>query len=271
MRARISARRAVAATLLFALLAVSAVVLCAGGGGTDKRKTRSDGSLTINVEHVEDGYIQARGTATSKRLKLRIKKGDEVLTYDLNGEGEYETFPLQYGSGTYTCTLYRNTSGSRYSQEGRVTVKAALKDENAPFLCSNQYVDYAGKPDVETTAQEICTSLTTEREKYDAICRFVCTQFGFDYIGALTDKPGQLPDIEKCLSQRMGVCQDLSAVTVSLLRVEGIPAKLVIGYADENYHAWVTAEVDGEELLFDPTAELQGISRPASYTVERFY
>ena len=254
MQGRISARRAVATVLAFALLAISVVVLCASGGGSDKRKTRSDGSLTINVEHVSEGYIQARGTATSKRLKLRVKKGEEVLTYDLNGDGEYETFP-----------------GSRYSQEGRITVKATLEDENAPFLCPNQYVNYASDTDLETAAQTLCASLTTAKEKYDTICKYVTTQFGFDYIAAVTNKPGQLPDVEKCFSRRMGVCQDLSAVTVSMLRVAGVPAKLVIGYADENYHAWVTAEVDGEEVLFDPTAELQGISRPRNYTVERFY
>ena len=271
MQGRISARRAVATVLVFALLAISVVVLCASGGSSDRRKTRSDGSLTINVEHVSEGYIQARGTATSKRLKLRVKKGEEVLTYDLNGDGEYETFPLQYGSGSYTCTLYQNTSGSRYSQEGRITVKATLEDENAPFLCPNQYVNYASDTELEAEVQTLCASLTTAREKYDAICKYVTTQFGFDYIAAVTNKPGQLPDVEKCFSRRMGVCQDLSAVTVSMLRVAGVPAKLVIGYADENYHAWVTAEVDGEEVLFDPTAELQGISRPKSYTVERFY
>ena len=122
-----------------------------------------------------------------------------------------------------------------------------------------------------TAAQTLCASLTTSKEKYDTICKYVTTQFGFDYIAAVTNKPGQLPNVEKCFSRRMGVCQDLSAVTVSMLRVAGVPAKLVIGYADENYHAWVTAEVDGEEVLFDPTAELQGISRPRNYTVERFY
>ena len=57
--------------LTFALLAISVVVLCASGGGSDKRKTRSDGSLTINVEHVSEGYIQARGMATSKRLAVK--------------------------------------------------------------------------------------------------------------------------------------------------------------------------------------------------------
>ena len=270
MQGRISARRAAAAALAFALLAISVVALCAGGGSGEK-KTKSDGSLTINTEHVSEGYIEACGEKTSKRLKLRVSKDEELLTYDLNGEGEYETFSLQFGSGSYTFTLYQNTSGSRYSQEGRITVKATLEDENAPFLCPNQYVNYSSGSELETTALSLCESLSTQKEKYDAICNYVTTQFGFDYIAAVTNQPGLLPDVEKCFSRRMGVCQDLSAVTVSMLRVVGVPAKLVIGYADENYHAWVTAWFDGEEVLFDPTVELQGMGRPKSYTVERYY
>lgn len=95
MQGRISARRAVATVLAFALLAISVVVLCASGGGSDKRKTRSDGSLTINVEHLSEGYIQARGTATSKRLKLRVKKGEEVL-FDPTAELQGISRPRNY-------------------------------------------------------------------------------------------------------------------------------------------------------------------------------
>ena len=90
MQRRISAGRAVAAILAFALLAISVAALCAGGGGSGK-KTKSDGSLKINIEHASEGYIQACGEETGKRLKLRVTKDDEMLTYDLNGEGEYET------------------------------------------------------------------------------------------------------------------------------------------------------------------------------------
>ena len=270
MQDRISAGRKVAAMLVFALLAISVAALCAGGSGSGK-KTKSDGSLTINIEHASEGYIEACGEETSKRLRLRVTKDDEMLTYDLNGEGEYETFPLQFGSGKYTFTLYRNTSGSRYSQEGRVTVKAELESEDAPFLCPNQYVNYETGSELETAALTLCKTLNTQQEKYEAVCNYVTTQFAYDYITAVTNKPGQLPDVEKCFSRRMGVCQDLSAVTVSMLRVVGVPAKLVIGYADENYHAWVTAWFDGEEVLFDPTVELQGMGRPKSYTVERYY
>ena len=82
---------------------------------------------------------------------------------------------------------------------------------------------------------------------------------------------GALPDIENCYSTRAGICQDLSAVMVCLLRSGGIPAKLVIGYADDNYHAWVLAYPEGREVFFDPTAALDAISVPTDYAVERWY
>ena len=69
----------------------------------------------------------------------------------------------------------------------------------------------------------------------------------------------------------MGVCQDLSAIMVCMLRTQGIPARLMIGYADKQYHAWVVADVGGEEKFFDPTAALSAISKVKAYTLERYY
>ena len=56
-----------------------------------------------------------------------------------------------------------------------------------------------------------------------------------------------------------------------VLRTQGVPARLMIGMADKNYHAWVVVTIDGQERLYDPTAAVNGISNVKSYTVERFY
>ena len=77
--------------------------------------------------------------------------------------------------------------------------------------------------------------------------------------------------IEETWKKRMGVCQDLSAVMCCMLRTQGFPARLMIGMADNNYHAWVTVNLDGEEQMFDPTVAVSGISSVKKYTVERFY
>ena len=79
-----------------------------------------------------------------------------------------------------------------------------------------------------------------------------------------------LPDIENCFDAKAGVCQDLSAIMVCMLRVQGIPAKLMIGYADSYYHAWIVAVVNGKETFFDPTHAI-GCINAKKYAVERFY
>lgn len=255
-----------AAVFLFALIA-SALVWPEDSG----QKKLTGGKLTVDAGNSSLGYIRVMGKKTKKRLKLRISFGGETLTYDLNGDGEFEVFPLQYGSGNYTVTLYEQASGKKYSQAGKVTVKAKLEDEGAAFLCPNQYVDYGPDSPVVAQALELCGGMTDERQIFDTVCGWVTHNFAYDYVKAVTVTGGALPDIEDCWKKKMGICQDLAALTVCMLRVNGVHAELVIGYADNAYHAWVVAIVDGEEVFYDPTAALKAIRNVKNYTVERIY
>ena len=207
---------------------------------------------------------------TKHRLKLRVSKGDETLTYDLNGEGRTEVFPLQLGSGEYEISLYENISGKKYARQGSAYISAALVREDICFLYPSQYVNYTDASAIVAKAEELCGG-RTEEEAYGQVQSFMKSDFGYDYVRALTVSAGDLPDIDGAYEKRMGICQDLSAVMVGMLRCRGIPAKLVIGYADDNYHAWTLAEVDGKEMFFDPTAALNAITEPKEYTTERFY
>ena len=81
-----------------------------------------------------------------------------------------------------------------------------------------------------------------------------------------------MPSIDECWKKRMGVCQDLSAVTCAMLRSQGVPAKLMIGDLKKLYHAWVVLVIDGEEKRFDPTAEIENKKyKKTDYTLERYY
>ena len=81
-----------------------------------------------------------------------------------------------------------------------------------------------------------------------------------------------LPDIDECWTKKMGICQDLSALTCAMLRSQGVPARLMIGTLGSGTpHAWVLAVVDGEDKFFDPTAELNASSKTDTYTTERWY
>ena len=131
----------------------------------------------------------------------------------------------------------------------------------------NQYVDYVKTTNAVLKSDE----LATQGDVYKTVCDFIASEFSYDFLRAKTISPGELPEIEQCFDNRAGICQDLSAVMVCMLRVQGIPAKLMIGYADKYYHAWTVALVDGQEVFFDPTAAVGALTGISRYTIERFY
>ena len=233
-------------------------------------KGKSSGKLVVDSTHTDEGYIWASLSKKSKkRFKLRIVKGGTTLTYDLNGNAEYELFPLQLGSGKYVATLYENVSGKKYTQAGKVTLDVKLSREDVPFLYPNQYVNYSILSAAVAKADELCAG-KGEQEAYQAVCDFMKSTFVYDFIKAVTVKAGTLPDIDGCYDKRMGICQDLSAIMCCMLRTQGIPARLIIGYADRNYHAWTMTALGGKDQFFDPTAAINAISAK-DYSEERFY
>ena len=233
-------------------------------------RVSSDGSLTMDYSHASQGYVLARASS-SKRLKLRVSKGDTTLTYDLNGEGEYEVFPLQLGDGKYSWTLYENVTGNSYAQVGGMSFSVELEDANAPFLCPNQYVNFTPESQVVAVAAELCQGLETGAEKLAAVRAYIQENYLYDYIKAVTTTPGQMPDIEGCMESRMGICQDLAAMAAAMLRSQGVPVEFVVGYAGNVYHAWTVVLLEEGNVLYDPTVDVNGIAAGAVYTTERFY
>lgn len=63
---------------------------------------------------------------------------------------------------------------------------------------------------------------------------------------------------EKAFARKQGVCQDYAHVMLSLLRMEGIPARYVTGMllGEGASHAWVEAQCGGYWYGFDPTNDL---------------
>jgi transglutaminase-like putative cysteine protease len=199
-----------------------------------------------------------------------VTKGDETLTYDLNGEARFEIFPFQLGSGFYDISLYENVSGKKYAQAGNVALNVNLSREDVAFLYPNQYVNYNQLSAAVADAEKLCAG-KSEKEIFDILCDYMRTSFVYDYIRAATVQAGALPDIDGSYKKKMGICQDLSAIFCCMMRTQGLPARLIIGYADKQYHAWTVTEIGGREYFFDPTAALNAISKVKDYSMERYY
>ena len=229
------------------------------------------GKLKADLSNASEGYFLASLTSPNPhKMKLRVTKGDETLTYDLNGEAKFEIFPFQLGSGFYDISLYENVSGKKYAQAGTVALNVNLTREDIAFLYPNQYVNYTQLSAAVADAEKLCEG-KSDREKFDILCDYMKNSFVYDYIRAATVKAGALPDIDGSYKKKMGICQDLSAIFCCMLRTQGLPARLIIGYADKQYHAWTVTEIGGKDYFFDPTAALNAISKVKDYSMERYY
>ena len=274
MIARMGKKRIIicAALILVACVALTVIAIGLNLPEASGKTVKKDGKLTIDCSHMDQGYIMVKGKQSSKRLKVQISTAGAKLNYDLNGEGNYEVFPLQFGSGKYQIALFENASGKKYAKEGTVKLNVKMPDELSCFLYPNQYVSYDENTACVQYANEMCKDMSDQKDIYKAVCNYVTSNFVYDFIKSVTVKPGQLPQIDECWTSKMGICQDLSAMTCAMLRSQGIPARLMIGTVGANtYHAWVVAVVNGEEKFFDPTAELNASSKTATYTTERYY
>ena len=258
-------------SLLIFLLAAGSAAADAKWPEKPGKSVKKDGKLQVDVANISEGYFQASLQKKGKhKMKLRVSKGDTTLSYDLNTGGDYEIFPLQLGNGKYTISLYENVSGKKYSSAGKITINVKLSSEDICYYYPNQYVNYTKKSDPVKVAKDLCEG-KSQKEAYKLICNYMSKNFVYDFLKAVNIKAGMLPDIDGSYEKRMGVCQDLSAICICMMRTQGIPARLMIGYADKQYHAWVEADFGGKSYFFDPTVAVSGIGKVKEYSVERYY
>jgi len=201
-----------------------------------------NGQAIVDFSHSQDGYIMAKFLEeTSMKIKLLITGPDGVqYKYTLSDNHEFEAFPLSSGNGTYEVGVFKQVDGSRYSQELATIIEVTLVDEFAPFLRPNQYVNFTQDSAAVRKAAELVAGKTEFMDKVAAIYHFVITNIEYDVHLAETVESDYLPDVDRILASGMGICFDYAALMAAMLRSQGIPTKLVIGYTGDVYHAWIS-------------------------------
>lgn len=263
-------RRAALLALLLSLYTLAATAWTLGFPQILGQDVYKKSGLVVDASQAELGIISVQYKQSDKKLKVRVSRGDELYTYDLNQNGEYDVYPLQMGSGKYKVQLFRQASGDRYSAVASVSFRVELPNEMAPYLCPNQYVWYGADSQAAALSVELCAGLDADADKVRAIYDYVTRNILYDYILALTVPKGYLPDVDSVLAARKGICFDVAALMACMLRTQDIPTQLVIGYADRNYHAWNNVYVDGQWLRYDATAVISN-TKVNAYTQERVY
>lgn len=218
-----------------------------------------NGRAVIDYSNAAGGTVTVNFTgATATRIKVQVAAPGITYTYNLT-PGVLTTFPLSEGNGTYKVTVYENVSGSKYAAVLSTSFQVALSSELAPFLPSNQYVNYGGAQATLLEAADLVDGVTDTIAKVEKVYDFVVGNLTYDTKKAATVASGYLPVLDTVLATKTGICFDYAALMAGMLRSQGIPCKLVVGYAGTAYHAWIsvwTAEegwVDGV-IYFDGNA-----------------
>ena len=168
-----------------------------------------------------------------------------------------------------------------------------MTDEFGPFLRSNQYVNYTPDSKAVAKAAELCAGASGNLDKVSRVYDYVIKNTTYDKQKAATVQSGYLPNVDDTLATGTGICFDYAALMSAMLRSQGVPVKLIVGYTGSAYHAWINvySETEGwiegqiyfngnEWKLMDPTFASSGgnsesirqyIGNGANYTAKYQY
>ncbi|MFT3984940.1 MAG: transglutaminase-like domain-containing protein [Lachnospiraceae bacterium] len=222
-------------------------------------------SITIDASYASEGYLTADYRGDNQKVKLQLTGSNEI-TYTYNLKNGSVCLPLTAGSGTYRVTVYENINGDQYATAYSDAFDLTIKNIMGPYLYPNQYVDFSKGSKTVELGEVLAENAANDLEVIGAVYEYVITNIDYDYDKAENVESGYLPNVDKILSEKRGICFDYAAVMAAMLRSQRIPTRLEIGYAGDAYHAWVSTYIkdigwingiikfDGENwTLMDPT------------------
>ena len=220
-------------------------------------------NIIMDYGNSHKGYVMIKYVGEQdKKIKILVNCPNEnVYTYDcVNGE-IYNTIPFTKGDGTYVINVLEQVQGNEYLTIDTQTLEVQMEDEKSPFLYANQYVNFTPETMGIKEAQKLYTETETDIEFIEMVYDYTQAKLDYDEEKAnqiLEGKlKGYIPNIDDIYTSGKGICFDYAVVMVSMLRTQGIPTKLNIGYAGDVYHAWISVFTQ-EEGWIDDIIEFNG-------------
>lgn len=198
----------------------------------------SEEKAEVDYGNASDGYISVVYNGSSAQAKLRIANGSVQYDHDVSVGGKRDFFPLM-GSGSYSVKVYEHISGKNFAPVLSGEFEVTLKNETDTYLYPNKYVNFSKSSACVKKAAEVCAGKSGNVEEIAAIFDYIADNISYDKQLAATVQSGYIPDPDKTLASGKGICFDYASLFAAMCRSRGIPARLVIGYAEPNiYHAW---------------------------------
>lgn len=122
-------------------------------------------------------------------------------------------------------------------------ISVSLRNSFLPFLYPNQYVNFYNGSQTVAKGARLASTAANDLEVVENIYNYVIHNISYDFNKAANISFGYLPNVDSVLSSGIGICFDYAAVMATMLRTQNIPTKLVVGYAGNIYHAWISTYI----------------------------
>lgn len=186
------------------------------------------------------------------RIKLQISgPAHKTYTYNLPADNSWHVYPLTDGSGSYMVNAFENIKDNQYLQIFSEQLTLSLEDELLPFLYPNEYVAFDEDSEAAALAQKLAADSDSDLDVIYNVFYYVVTHITYDNEKAETVKNDYVPVIDETLSTQKGICFDYASLMASMLRSQGIPTRLDIGYIGSVYHAWISAWVENTGWVYN--------------------
>lgn len=244
----------------------AAKVLAPSAPGT---QTLSSGAVTLDISNTSQGYVMLKYSGNNPKVRFRITTPAGVnYTYLVTEYGSYAVYPLTGGDGSYTFTVYEAVSvqDNLYSTALSGSAAVAVADGFSPYLYPNCYVNFNASSACVSKGSALAEGCAADLDVVTAVYHYAKDNITYDNNKARTVKSGYAPSPDATLASGTGICFDYASLMSAMLRSQGIPTRLEVGYVGDLYHAWISCYisdvgwVDGiikfngsEWTMMDPT------------------
>ena len=204
----------------------------------------SNSDASIDASNAADGYVMVKYTGDAAKVRMLIETpAGNTYNYLMDLDGNYDVYPLSEGSGAYKIGVYENLHDDQYAAAFTQSVNVTLKDEYSMFLYPNAYVDFNASSKAVLKGAELAAGCSTDLEVVQNVYHYIIENVDYDHQKAATVQSGYIPKVDETLATGTGICFDYASLMGAMLRSQGIPTRLEIGYAGTEYHAWVSVYV----------------------------
>lgn len=200
----------------------------------------------VDMSNVSQGYVTARLLSSASKIKLQISKDDKKYNYDLTSS-DYTAFPLQMGNGIYTIKILSQIEGTKYAVVASTQKEVTIQDEFSVYLYPNQVVNYGPDSIVVNKSFELTKDDKDDLTRIYHLFEYTVDVLDYDYEKAdYVSDTYVLPDLTQAIENGSGICFDYASLLAALCRIQGIPARVIVGWTDIEYHAWVEIYLENE-------------------------